>query len=219
MDNRYIGVFDSGVGGLTSIPYIIKRLPNERFIFFGDTARTPYGSKSPDTIRQFTAQIGEFLKSNDVKMMVSACNTISATSLDVLRDAYPDIPVVGVISPTVDMIVRSAKPEDRIGIIATRATVSSKEYLKNIQKRRPELKNIYQQSCPMFVPMIEEGLLKTDIMKRVVRHYLDRFIKEKRINVLVLGCTHYLMLIDIIKELYPEIETIVSSSEEVSYEI
>ena len=219
MDNRYIGVFDSGIGGLTSIPFIMERLPNEKIIFFGDTARTPYGSKSRDTIRQFTQQIGAFLKSNDVKMMVSACNTISATSLDVLRDEYPDIPIVGVISPTVDMISRTCETDDRIGILATKATVKSGEYLVGIKQVRPDIKNVFQKECPLFVPLVEEGMLNTDIMDMMIRYYLDDFISENNINTLVLGCTHYPLLIEKIKRLYPQIKNIINSSEEVSFEV
>lgn len=125
MDNRPIGFFDSGLGGLTSIPYIMRELPKERIIFYGDTARTPYGSKSPETIRQFTLQIGDFLVKQGVKMIVIACNTVTATCLEDLRRTYPDIPVIGVISPTARVIANKCNNGDRIGIIATKVTVKS----------------------------------------------------------------------------------------------
>lgn len=130
MDNRPIGFFDSGLGGLTSIPHIMKQLPNEKIIFFGDTARTPYGSKSPDTIRQFTMQIGDFLVKNNVKMIVIACNTVSATCLEDLRKAYPDIPIIGVISPTAKVVAKECEDEDHIGIIATKVTIKTNAYEK-----------------------------------------------------------------------------------------
>lgn len=215
MDNRPIGFFDSGIGGLTSIPYIMRQMPNEQIIFFGDTARTPYGSKAPETIRQFTMQIGEFLAKKNVKMMVVACNTISATCLDDLREAYPSIPVIGVISPTTRVIANKCNALDHIGILATRATIRSGAYIKKIQEKNPFLKNLYGKECPAFVPLIEEGIVDNEIMDLTIKYYLDDFIRDNKINTLVLGCTHYPIISKNIQRLYPDVR-IISSSKEVA---
>lgn len=212
MDNRPIGFFDSGLGGLTSIPYIMKELPRERIIFFGDTARTPYGSKAPDTIRQFTMQIGDFLVKQGVKMIVIACNTVTATCLEDLRTAYPDIPVIGVISPTARVIAKKCNQDDRIGIIATKVTVKSGVYEKKINDKHPGLK-LYSKACPAFVPLIEEGIIHNDIMDLTIKYYLDDFIRENRINRLVLGCTHYPLIVENLQRIYPDIRLISSSRE------
>ena len=214
MDNRPIGFFDSGLGGLTSIPYIMKELPKERIIFYGDTARTPYGSKSPDTIRQFTLQIGDFLVKKGVKMIVIACNTVTATCLDDLRRTYPDIPVIGVISPTARVIANKCNHDDRIGIIATKVTIKSGAYEKKINEKHPGL-NLFSKACPAFVPLIEEGIIDNEIMDLTIKYYLDDFVKEHHINRLVLGCTHYPLIEEEISKLYPDLH-IISSSAEVS---
>ena len=215
MDNRPIGIFDSGIGGLTSIPYLLRQLPNERIIFFGDTARTPYGSKSIDTIRQFTMQIGDFMKSNDVKMMLVACNTISATSLDLLKETYPDIPIIGTISPTSRVIANKCNGMDRIGIMATKATVKSGVYIEKIKEKNYQLKNIYARECPALVPLIEEGIIDNEIMDLTIKYYLDDFIAENNIDTLVLACTHYPLIKRNLERLYPDV-SIISSSKEVA---
>ncbi len=212
MDNRPIGFFDSGLGGLTSIPYIMRELPKERIIFYGDTARTPYGSKAPDTIRQFTMQIGDFLVKQGVKMIVIACNTVTATCLEDLRTAYPDIPVIGVISPTARVIANKCNKDDRIGIIATKVTVKSGAYEKKINEKHPGL-TLYSKACPAFVPLIEEGIIDNDIMDLTIKYYLDDFVKEHSINRLVLGCTHYPLIEDNLRRIYPDIRLISSSKE------
>ena len=213
MDNRYIGVFDSGVGGLTSVPYIMRMLPDERIIFFGDTARTPYGSKAAGTIRQFTEQIGSFMVENDVKMMVAACNTISAVALDDLQRKYPHIPMIGTIRPTAKVVARDCRETDRIGIMATKATVRSESYLKRIREKNPGMKHLYQIACPAFVPLIEEGIIDHEIMDLTIRYYLDDFIEKHGIDTLVLACTHYPLISGNLKRLYPGVK-LISSSEE-----
>lgn len=214
MDNRRIGFFDSGIGGLTSIPYLMKKYPDEHVIFFGDTARTPYGSKSEHVIRRFTLELGEFMKERNVKMMVAACNTISATGLGLLRETYPDIPVTGVIEPVCDVVARDCGTDEHIGILATRATVTTGAYPDAIRMRKPELMNIYQAACPAFVPLIEEGMINNNIIYDTIRYYLDDFMKENSIDTLVLGCTHYQLIRKPIEDLYPGVR-IISSSEEV----
>ncbi len=214
MDNRPIGFFDSGLGGLTSIVHTMKLLPRERIIFFGDTARTPYGSKSPETIRQFTMQIGRFLVEQDVKMIVIACNTVSATCLTELRQACPAIPVIGVISPTAKVAAKICSEEDRIGIIATKVTVKSNAYERKINEKHPGL-HLFSKACPAFVPLIEEGIIDNEIMDLTIRYYLDDFIRENRINTLILGCTHYPLIAANLKRIYPGLR-IISSSQEVA---
>jgi len=212
MDNRAIGFFDSGLGGLTSIPYIMKMLPNERIIFFSDTARTPYGSKAESTIRNFTLQIGEFLAKNDVKMIVIVCNTVTAICLDELRNAFPHIAVIGVISPTAKVVRDTCTAEDNIGIIATKVTVNSNVYNEKIHGKAPDL-HLYSKACPAFVPLIEEGIIDNEIMDLTIKYYLDDFIQENHINTLVLGCTHYPLLTENLHRIYPDIKLISSSKE------
>ena len=205
MDNRPIGFFDSGLGGLTSIPHMIKNLPNESIIFFGDTARTPYGSKSPETIKLFTEQIGDFLVNEGV-------NTVSATALDTLRERFPDIPVIGVISPTARVVANTCQKTDKIGIMATKVTVSSGAYEKKIKEKNSEIK-VNTIACPALVPLIEEGIIDNQIMDLTLKYYLDDFIMTKNIDTLVLGCTHYPLVADNIRRLYPNIKLISSSKE------
>ncbi|EHO85315.1 glutamate racemase [Eubacterium infirmum F0142] len=214
MDNRPIGFFDSGVGGVTTIPHIMRMLSNESIIFFGDTARTPYGSKSAKTIRQFTLQIGEFLRNNDVKMIVIACNTVSSTALELLRKTYTDIPIVGCITPTAKEVVKICDKDSRIGIMATKATVKSGVYEDKIKSLNKEL-FIKSIACPALVPLIEEGIIDNEIMDLTLRYYLDDFIKKNDINTLILGCTHYPLISKNLKRLYPDIK-IFSSSKEVA---
>ena len=212
MDNRPIGFFDSGIGGLTSIRHVMNLLPNEKVVFFGDTARTPYGSKSPETIRMFSAQVADFLLSRDVKMIVIACNTATANALDFLREKYPDIPIIGCISPTAIEVVRYSGPKDVIGVMATKATVKSGVYRDKILRLNPNL-HVEQIACPIIVPLIEEGLIDTEIMDLALRHYLDDFIARYHITKLVLGCTHYPLVLENISRLYPSLEQFSSSRE------
>ena len=214
MDNRPIGFFDSGIGGLTSIPHLMKELPNEKIIFFGDTARTPYGSKSPDTIKQFTMQIGDFLANNQVKMIVIACNTVSSICLEELRNRFPEIPVIGVISPTAKVVADICRPEDRVGIIATKVTIKTNAYENKINNKAKGL-HLYSKACPALVPLIEEDIINHEIMDLTIKYYLDEFIHDNKINTLVLGCTHYPLVSENIKRIYPGIK-IINSSQEVA---
>ncbi len=190
MDNRPIGFFDSGLGGLTSIPYLMRELPEEKIVYFGDTARTPYGSKSPETIRKFSRQIVEFLLKQDVKMIVIACNTVSSTCLDDLRARFPQLPILGIIGPAAEKAVRVCSEYNHLGIIATKATVKSGMYEKLIKERNPKM-DIHSIACPAFVPLIEEGIINNDIMDLTIRYYMEDFILANRIDTIILGCTHY----------------------------
>lgn len=211
MDNRPIGFFDSGLGGLTSVYELHKLLPEEKVIYLGDTARTPYGSKSPETIRRFATQIVDYLVSKNVKMIIIACNTVTALTLDILRERYPDIPILGVIGPTVRKVAEDGCR--RVGIIATKATVNSDVYGKSLKAIDPEIE-VFSLACPAIVPLVEEGFTDSDIMELTVRHYMDDFVKDNRFDDLILGCTHYPLIAGQIRKLYPDIR-LYNSSEEV----
>ncbi|MEG0392427.1 MAG: glutamate racemase [Anaerovoracaceae bacterium] len=217
MDNRPIGFFDSGLGGLTCIPHLMKRLPKEKIIYFGDTARTPYGSKAITTIQKFSRQIGDFLVENKVKMIVIACNTVSATCLEDLQARFPDVPILGIIEPAAMKVAESCSTQNHIGIIGTKVTVSSHTY-KNIIKGLNKNLEIYETPCPAFVPLIEEGIINNDIMDLTIRHYLDDYMLEHRLDTLVLGCTHYPLIRTNIERIYPQVR-IINPSEEISNSI
>ena len=165
MDNRPIGVFDSGLGGLTSVQELHRQLPEERVIYLGDTARTPYGSKSPETIVKFAIQNVDYLIARNTKMIIIACNTVTATALDALRKRYPAVPIIGVIEPTVKKVVGDGRK--RVGVIATKATIGSDVYGNMLSSMSPGIE-VYSQACPAIVPLIEDGLTDTEIMKLTV---------------------------------------------------
>ena len=210
MDNRPIGFFDSGLGGLTSVQELHERLPNEKVIYFGDTARTPYGSKSPETIREFATQIVDYLLSKDVKMIIIACNTVTAVALDSLREKYPDIPIIGVIEPTVRRVV--ADGCDKVGVIATKATIAGDVYGRSLKAIKPEV-DVYSLACPAIVPLVEEGIIEDEIMELTVRRYMDDFVRNNDFDNLILGCTHYPLVAGTINKLYPDLKLYSSSAE------
>ena len=213
MDNRPIGFFDSGLGGLTCIPYLMNSLPNERIIYFGDTARTPYGSKAIGTIKGFASEITDFLVKEDVKMIVIACNTVSSTCLNELRELHPELPILGIISPAARKVSEKCNVGNHIGIIGTKVTIKSEAYRKEVLDRNKDL-DIYETACPVFVPLIEEGIIENDIMDLSIKYYLDHFLKYNSIDTLVLGCTHYPLIRKNIEKLYPKLD-IIDPSEEV----
>lgn len=184
---RAIGVFDSGVGGLTVMRALMKTMPMEDIVYFGDTARVPYGSKSKETIVRFSRQIVSFLRSRSVKAIVVACNTASAYALEELRGEF-ELPIVGVIAPGAAAAV-SATRNGKIGVIGTYATVESQAYDRAIRALDPALTPI-KTACPLFVPLVEEGLTSGEITDRVVAYYLSR-MKAGGVDTLLLGCTHY----------------------------
>jgi glutamate racemase len=191
----------------------MQALPKERIVYFGDTARTPYGSKAVQTIRSFSYQITDFLASKDVKMIVVPCNTVSSTCLEDLRARHPQIPILGIISPAARYVAENCTPENKVGIIGTKVTIASGAYYKKILKFNPRL-DIYGTPCPAFVPLIEEGIIQNEIMDLTIQYYLDHFIGYNRIDTLVLGCTHYPLIRRNITKLYPDL-TIVDPSEQV----
>lgn len=189
-NNRPIGIFDSGVGGLTVLKEIERLLPFEDIIYFGDTARVPYGNKSKSTIVKFSTECTLFLLKNKVKMIVIACNTSSALALEHLRNVFT-IPIIGVITAGVNKVL-SLNSADRIGVIGTRSTIISGSYEREIQSFNRKAK-VYSQACPLFVPLVEEGLLKGKIVNQAIDMYLKRFSKN-RVDAVILGCTHYPLL-------------------------
>jgi len=207
MNNRPIGFFDSGLGGLTCIPHLMEALPEEKIIYFGDTARTPYGSKAVSTIKSFSIEIADFLVKQDVKMIVIACNTVSATSLEDLKQRFPQIPIIGIIEPAAVKTAALCDNYNEIGIIGTKVTIKSGIYEKLIKKLNPEQK-IFSAACPAFVPLIEEGIIENDIMNLTIKYYLDDFIKNNNIDTLVLGCTHYPLIRKNIEKIYPDLKII-----------
>lgn len=210
MDNRPIGIFDSGLGGLTTVAELHRLLPEEKVIYIGDTARTPYGSKSPETIQKFAGQIVDYLIGRNVKMIIIACNTATAIALDSLREKYPAIPIIGVIEPTVKKVV--ADGCTKVGVIATKATISSDVYGKELRAMAPRIE-VHSAACPAIVPLVEEGLTDTEIMELTIRHYLDGFVEEHGFEHLILGCTHYPLVAGHIHRLYPGMKLYSSSAE------
>ena len=189
--DRPIGVFDSGLGGLTVLKEIMARLPMENTVYFGDSGRTPYGSKSPETIAKYARQIVRFLQEQQVKMIVIACNTVSACASDIVRECA-GVPVVEVISPGAAAAAQTTR-NSRIGVIGTRNTVASEVYIRAIRKETGELAEIYQQACPMFVSLAEEGWWNTSITRAIAAEYLQPLL-DRGIDTLLLGCTHYPLL-------------------------
>ena len=182
-----IGVFDSGVGGLTVVREIMRQMPNEKIIYFGDTARVPYGNKSKDTVTRFSKQIVRFLRTFDVKTIVVACNTASAYALEEL-EAETDIPMIGVVKPGAKAACEVTQ-NGKIGVIATEATISSRIYNQYITKLNKDV-TIYGKACPLFVPLIEEGLWVDPVTDEIAKRYLAELI-DLDIDTLILGCTHY----------------------------
>jgi len=205
-----IGVFDSGVGGLTVIRSLLSLLPNEKFIYVGDTARVPYGTKSPETVRRYALEIAGFLLKSQVKMVVAACNTVSALAMDKLRLFLP-VSVLGVIEPGARAALAASKHR-RVGVIGTEATVRSRAYQQAINRLDDSIK-VFSSPCPLFVPLVEEGWLGHAVTKQVAAQYLSPLL-AKKIDTLVLGCTHYPLLKPVIQRVAgPGVELIDSADE------
>ena len=185
-----IGVFDSGVGGLTVAREIMNQLPNEKIVYFGDTARVPYGSKSKDTIISFSRQIARFLQTKNVKAIVIACNTASAFALETLKKEC-DVPVIDVIAPGARAAANATK-NNKIGIIGTIGTVNSGIYSQYLSEKKPEAL-VYAKACPLFVPLVEENWLYDSVTIEIAERYLSE-LKGYGVDSLVLGCTHYPLL-------------------------
>lgn len=185
-----VGVFDSGVGGLTVAREISRQLPNENIVYFGDTARVPYGSKSQNTIIRFSEQIIRFLKTKQVKAIVIACNTASALALDAVRDEF-DVPVMGVVIPGARAAVEATKNR-KVGVVGTDATVQSGMYTKIIREMAPDV-DVIEKACPLFVPLVEEGFKEHVVTDEIIEYYLES-MRNSDIDAMILGCTHYPLL-------------------------
>jgi glutamate racemase len=190
-----IGIFDSGIGGLTVVKQIIRLLPNENIIYLGDTARVPYGTRDKKTITQFSLELTKFLLKQKVKVLVIACNTISATSLLQIQKLSP-VPVIGVIDTTIQEALGDTGTRV-IGVIGTRATINSKAYEKSIKEVNKKVK-VISQPCPLFVPLAEEGFINHPGAKLIANEYL-KIYKHSKIDTLILGCTHYPILANLIQ--------------------
>ncbi len=210
--DRPIGVFDSGMGGLTVMRALMARLSNEKFVYLGDTARLPYGSKSPDTVTRYAVQCARALMDDDIKLLVVACNTASATALPALEAALKPTPVIGVIEPGAEAAVKAA-PSGRIAVIATEGTVKGGAYLRAIHARNARAQ-VTQQPCPLFVALAEEGLTEGEIAELVARRYLGPIVSDgaRRPDCLVLGCTHFPALSGVIARVAGEKIKLVDSA-------
>jgi glutamate racemase len=212
---KAIGVFDSGVGGLTVAKELIRQLPNEDIIYFGDTARVPYGIKSKETVIRFSIENILFLLKQDVKLICIACNTVSSVALSVIKNHFR-VPIVGVITPGVREAVYATQNK-RIGVIGTRATINSRAYEKEINQLDSKIK-VFSQSCPLFVPFVEEGYLKGKVVLEIAEYYL-KGLKAAGVDTVILGCTHYPLLKPVIKEVLGRRVTLIDSAKQVAMEV
>lgn len=210
-NEKYIGVFDSGIGGLTVVKSIVESMPNENIIYFGDTAHVPYGSRSKEQITQYVLNDVKFLNTFSIKAIVIACNTADAIAKETVENKYSDIPVFGVVEPASKMAAGTTV-NGKIGIIATNATVNSRAYERTIHKYREDAE-VISLACPLLVPLVEEGRFKKGdkVIEKVLTEYLTP-LKNQGIDTIVLGCTHYPLLYDIIKDILGDGVNIISSS-------
>ena len=204
-----IGVFDSGLGGLTAVKEFLRVLPNEKIIYFGDTGRVPYGTRSRDAIRRYAFQDASFLLSHNVKMVVAACGTVSSVAGGELREKLP-VPYTGVVNPTAFTAVRVTKNR-RVGIIGTAATVASHSYKLRLQKLDPGIE-VFEQACPLFVPLVENGVIdRNDVVTQAVAARYLQPLKEQGVDTLILGCTHFPILRGAISDYMGEGVTLIDS--------
>jgi len=212
---KAIGVFDSGVGGLTVVKELIRQLPGEDIIYFGDTARVPYGIKSKETVIRFSIENILFLLKQDVKLICVACNTVSSVALPVIKNHFR-VPIVGVITPGAREAVYATKNK-RIGVIGTRSTIKSRTYEKEIKQLAPSVK-VLAVACPLFVPLVEEGWRKEKVVQDVAKVYLKP-LKDARVDTVILGCTHYPLLKPVLKQILGEQTRLIDSAKQVAMEV
>jgi len=215
LQNRPIGIFDSGVGGLTVASEIFKLLPGENIVYFGDVGRTPYGGRSKEIITQFTRQDISFLIEHKVKFIVAACNSASAVALETVRKEF-DIDILGVIEPGARAAIGYTR-NSRVGIIGTVATISSDSYVKAIHALNEKVK-VFSLACPLFVPLVEEGYIEKEATHLIAGDYL-KTLKDVDIDTLVLGCTHYPLLRKVIGKVMGPAVRLVDSAEETAREV
>ncbi len=218
MNDSAIGIFDSGIGGLTVLRALMERLPEEHFLYLGDTARLPYGTKSADTVTRYALQAAIALTRRNVKMLVVACNTASSAALPALEATFDSIPVIGVIAPGAKAAIGAA-PEGPIGILATEGTVKGGAYVRAIQNRAPHMP-VVQQACPLFVSLAEEGMIAGEIAELVAHRYLDPLLATMpKSKALVLGCTHFPVFKDMIARIAGPDVTLVDSADTTAEEV
>lgn len=210
MDNRSIGVFDSGLGGLTVMKEIMEELPNENIVYFGDTGRVPYGTRSKETIIKYSMSDIRFLESQDVKLIIIACGTASSVALNSVRDKFKT-PIIGVVDATAEAAVAATRNK-RIGVIGTNGTINSGAY-ETIIKRHGA--TAYSKACPLFVPLVENGHFETKVAELIVEEYLTP-IRSEGVDTLILGCTHYPHLKKVIGEFMGEGVTLIEPGVEVA---
>ena len=209
-----IGVFDSGIGGLTVAHAVMQQLPRESLTYFGDTARVPYGPKSPETVRRYSLEIASLLVEQGIKTLVVACNTATAHALPALRESLT-IPVIGVIEPGARAAVRATR-NGHVGVIGTAGTIKSGAYERALRTLEPSLR-ITARACPLFVPLVEEGWIDHEATRLVAREYLEPILRE-RVDALVLGCTHYPLLKHVLADVLGDEVTLIDSAEETARE-
>ncbi len=207
MDNRPIGVFDSGLGGLTTVRQIMNAMPGEDIIYFGDTGRVPYGSKGTETIIRYTKDDIDFLLRHNIKLIIAACGTASSVALPVLKNEY-GVKVMGVLENACREAVLATK-NNRIGVIGTQGTVKSNKYAEIISEINPDAQ-VFSQACPMFVPLVENGYAESEAARLIATDYLTSLKKEK-VDTLILGCTHYPLLEGVISDIMGSEVTLISS--------
>ncbi|WP_457641166.1 glutamate racemase [Persephonella sp.] len=205
-----IGIFDSGIGGLTVFREISREFPEADIYYLGDTARVPYGNKSKNTIIRYSLECANYLLGFGIEALIIACNTASSYALETLQESL-DIPVIGVVEPGVELAIRYTKNR-KIGVIGTQATVKSNSYKFSIEEKGDF--QVFQKACPLFVPLVEEGMIDHKITEMVIKEYLEDLVKEG-IDTLILGCTHYPLLKESIQRIYPYL-TIVDSSKAIA---
>jgi len=198
--DKPIGIFDSGIGGLTVVKRLAATLPNENLVYFGDTARVPYGSKSNSTVIEYALQDAKFLIKRNVKSIVVACNTASSVAIKSLKEKY-DIPIIGMIESGTESALKSTTNK-KIGVIGTRSTIDNKAYSASL-KNKDESITVYERACPLFVPLAEEGWIDHKATFEIAKEYLND-LKEKSVDTLILGCTHYPILADVIQKVIGE---------------
>jgi glutamate racemase len=206
-NSNSIGIFDSGIGGLTVAKQIESYLPNENIIYFGDTARVPYGTKSNSTVIEYSIQDAQFLLNKNVKIIIVACNTASSVALEELREKF-SVPIIGMIEPGTKMALEKTK-NGKIGVIGTNATINNKAYSLELKKLDSKI-NVFEKSCPLFVPLAEEGWINHQATKLIAEEYLKE-LHDVDIDTLILGCTHYPILIEVIQEVMGSKVTLIDS--------
>ncbi|MBN2374384.1 glutamate racemase [bacterium] len=209
-----IGVFDSGLGGLTVLAELLKALPNEKIIYLGDTARVPYGNKSPQTVIRYSLENTRFLLNKSVKLLIVACNTASAFSIDAIRSAF-SVPCIGVIQPGARAAVQKAFSSS-VAVIGTSGTIHSRAYPEAIHRLNPDMM-VFEKACPLFVPLVEEGWVDNHVTEEVARIYLGH-LTGKNIGAMILGCTHYPLLKPVISRVMGPDIMLIDSAEETAYE-